>query len=188
MTRLNLRAILFGLLAMLGCGSSFATVITYETTQLGGSTWRYDYVVTNDTLGTPIEEFAIFFELGRYANLTALGLPGDWDGFVAQPDPLLPDDGFIDVLTFAGGVLTGDSLGAFSIVFDWLGDAAPGSQRFDIIDPLSFTTLDSGFTTRAATPPTSAPEPSVLVMLGLALLAFAVSRRRTARAESRDHA
>jgi len=181
--------ILVGLLGMLSCSPSFATFIKYEASQVGGSTWRYDYTIENDSLGAPIDEFTIFFGLDQYANLTGLGLPTGWDGFIAQPDPLLPDDGFIDVLALSGGVLPGQSLGAFSIVFDWLLDGAPGSQRFDIIDPASFTTIDSGFTSLASsTPPvTEVPEPAPLALFGAGLLAIVALRRR-ARAGTRAHA
>lgn len=178
--------VLAGVFAMLCSAPSFATVITYEATQLGDTTWRYDYSVDNDTLSTPIEELTLFFGLGQYANLTDLGTPSDWDGFVAQPDPLLPDDGFIDVLALAGGVLPGQSLGGFSIVFDWLLGGTPGAQRFDIIDAVSFTVIESGFTTLRS-PPASVPEPGSLALFGTALLAFWVVRRRRERLEIGAH-
>ena len=178
---------LVGVLAMLCSAPSLATVIAYQATQLSDTSWRYDYSVDNATLGTPVEEFTIFFGLGEYANLTALSAPDGWDGFIAQPDPLLPDDGFIDVLALTSGVPAGQGLGGFSIVFDWLMDGTPGAQRFDIIDPLSFTVLESGFTTLASQP-TSVPEPSSLALFGTALLGFVVSRRRRERQESGVHA
>ena len=173
--------VLVGMVAMLCAAPGFATVITYQATQLSGTTWRYDYSVDNDTaatsLGVPIEEFTIFFGLDQYANLAALSTPEGWEGYVAQPDPLLPDDGFIDVLALSGGVLSGQGLGGFSIVFDWLLAGTPGAQRFDIIEPLSFTTLESGVTTLAS-PQASVPEPSSLALFGTALLGFALVRRQ----------
>jgi hypothetical protein len=71
-------------------------------------------------------------------------------------------------------------------MFDWLLDGAPGSQRFDIIDPTSFALIDTGFTSLAA-PATSVPEPAPLALFGVGLLAFALLRRR-APAENRVHA
>src|SRR4051812_48193473 len=75
-----------------------ATAITYDTTNVSGSTWRYDYSVSNDTLGAPLSELTLYFQLNQFQNLHTLGAPAGWDGLIAQPDPLLPDNGFVDFL------------------------------------------------------------------------------------------
>jgi len=181
------RHLLIGLLAILTSGQSFATSITYEATQLSGNTWRYDYTVDNDTLGAAIGELTFYFGLGDYANLGPLAMPSGWDGFIAQPDPLLPDDGFIDLLALDGGLAPGQSLGGFSIVFNWLAAGTPGSQPFDIIEAISFTTLESS-STALATPATPVPEPPALLLFLIGLLSFAWLRRRHTQVEVRANA
>lgn len=175
-----------GLASLLVSGHAAATAITYEVTQLDGDTWRYDYTLDNDTLGSTLGEFTVYFGLGDYFNLDALITPAGWTGFIAQPDPLLPDDGFFDLLATNGGIPAGQSLGGFSIVFDWLASGTPGSQRFDIIEPESFTTLESGLTIRASAS-TSVPEPSSLLLLIAGLVTISWMQRRRACTQGDAH-
>ena len=148
-----------------------ATVINYNAVNLSGDTWRYNYSITNDTLSQDIKEFTIWFDLGLYDNLSILNSPLDWDSIAIQPDARIPAEGFFDSLALSSGVAVGESLSGFSVVFDWLGQNTPGSQFFEIIDPFSFNTIDSGFTTEIVDTP-SVPEPSVLLLLipGLLLI------------------
>jgi len=157
-------------------GSSvWATTINYNLTNIAGNTWEYTYTVSNDTLGIAIEEFTTFFAVGDYQNLVATATPVDWDPLVIQPDPGLSDDGFYDALDLtAVGIAVGDSLGGFSVQFDFLGTGTPGNQHFVIIDPITFDVLDSGFTQVSAV-----PVPAALWLFGsgiLALLGFVRGR------------
>lgn len=153
-------------------GSAQAAFIEYATTDLGGGSWRYDYTVGQEAdLAFDVEEFAIFFDLGLYSNLSLAGTPEGWDGLVAQPDPFLPDNGFADWLALGSGIAPGSSLGGFSVLFTWLGPGTPGSQTFDIIDPITFDVLRSGVTTPV-------PEPGTLGLLGLGMAGMAFARRR----------
>lgn len=137
---------LVGLILLLSLSSSYATTIIYGVTNITGNTWEYTYNVANDTLGIDIEEFTIFFDAALYENLSVTSAPTDWDPLAIQPDPALPDDGFYDALALVVGIAPGDSLGGFGVQFDFLGTGAPGSQFFEVIDPFTFATLDSGFT------------------------------------------
>ena len=120
---------------------AMAAVITFDASNVGGNTWQYDYVVANDSLGSDIEEFSIFFAPGSYENLSVFGTPVDWDSLVVEPDVEIPDDGWLDALALAGGIAPNSSLGGFSVRFDWLGQGAPGSQEFAIIDPSAASNL-----------------------------------------------
>jgi len=80
---------------------------------------------------------------------------------LVQPEPLLLFDGYYDALTLGSGIPVGQSVGGFSVAFDWLGVGTPGPQPFDIVDPYTFETLHAGTTT---------PEPGTLALLALLLL------------------
>lgn len=153
-----------------------ASIITYSATNTSGSEWRYDYVVTAEAAEASLDEFTIFFDapFAASANLRGLTVAAGWDGLIQQPDDLLPDHGLIDVFALGAGIDAGNSLGGFSVLFDWFGPGAPGSQAFDIIDAATFAVLRSGFTTPAAV--ASVPEPGTTVLLALALVCLLAHR------------
>lgn len=145
-----------------------AATITYETTHIGGTQWRYDYRVSNDILPTPIEEFSIFFSNGLYANLLDVSTASGWNILVIPPDSAIPASGFLDALAMAGGVFPSATESGFSIAFDYLGSGTPGSQDFSIVDPTSFDQLCGGNTSMLV----AVPIPSMvwLLIAGLPLL------------------
>lgn len=166
-----LSVFLLGLLFF--AANNYATTITGTLTNLNGNRWEVNYSVTNDTLGGPIEEFTIWFDLGLYDNLSVVSTPPDWDPLVIQPDPFIPDDGFYDALALISGISSSASLDGFTLAFDWLGSAAPTSQFFEVVDPFNFNVLDSGQTSLTVTDPTTPmPEPhsGILILTTLLLL------------------
>ena len=156
------------LLGLWSISISHAALITFDATNIAGNTWLYDYTVEN-TGGFDIEEFSIYFDYTLYENLVNESAPANWDPLAVQPDTGLPDDGFYDALALVAGIASGDTLSGFSIQFDYLGANAPGSQPYDIFDPISFNVLASG-NTQSATQ--TVPEPAIfwLLLSGLGLL------------------
>jgi hypothetical protein len=138
------------------------TQIHYQTTDLGSGRWQYTYDVYNLSLPQGIDEFTIWFGVGPYAHLaieTQNPPAADWDEVIWQPEPLLGDDGGYDALAKNLNIGIGQHVYGFAVSFDWLGTDLPGSQFYEIIDPVDFHTIDSGFTT--------IPEPATLLLLGL---------------------
>lgn len=152
-------------------------MITYEVANLGGTSWRYDYQLANDSLSLPVDEFALYFDVSLYRDLRDAAGPAGWDLLVAQPDPALPDDGFLDALALLQPLAPGATLGVFSITFDFLGAGAPGAQSFQFLDSSTFQLLDAGVTQLRT--PATVPEPSSLVLLLVALVAMGASALRT---------
>jgi len=144
------------------------TQIWYSAEELAGGRWQYNYEVANISLTVPIQEFTIWFEHGLYENLAVetppVLPPAGWDEMVIQPEPVLEDDGAYDAKALTGGIEAGWTAGPFVVAFDWLGDSImPGSQFYEIIDPVTLETIDSGMTTFI-------PEPATMVLLGLGAL------------------
>lgn len=151
-----------------------STGISYETVEIGGGQWQYLYTVSNISLPVLIEEFSIYFDYGLYSNLSIAGSLTGWDQIIWQPEPVLDDPGGYDALTLSSnsGIGIGQSVTGFGVNFTWLDQDTPGSQYYEIIDPLTFATIDSGYTV-----PIPEPGTCSLVLSGLMLLS-----RRNARA------
>lgn len=134
------------------------TQICYEATDLGSERWEYAYDVKNISLTEGIEEFTIWFDYGLYDNLlvSTPATPPDWDQIVWQVDPVLEDAGGYDALATNLEIAIGENIGGFSVTFDWLGIGEPGSQYYEIIDPVTFGTIESGYTV---------PEPATCLLL-----------------------
>jgi hypothetical protein len=145
------------------------TQISYISEELGANRFQYTYTVTNINLSEPIEEFTIYFDCGLYDNLvidTQPPLSVNWDEIIIQPEPVLSDDGIYDALST--GICQGQSISGFSVSFDWFGTDNPGIQFYEIINPVSFETIDSGFTV---------PEPASVFLLTAGYLILIKNKR-----------
>ncbi len=154
------------------CGSSASgpgSGIFYTLDDLGGGHYQYNYRLTNLSLSNPVSEVTILFDHALYANLatTTDPAPAGWDdGDIIQPRPLTTPQvtGQYNIWATGGGLLIGQSAKFFSVTFDWLSTDIPGGQPYEIVDPLTWETVASGYTI---------PEPLsvALLMAGTVLLA-----------------
>jgi hypothetical protein len=163
-----------GLISLLSTPAN-STAIKYTLDNLGGSLFQYNYTLVNDTLGFDVDQFSVYFDLGLYENLSVSASPSLWDSLVIQPDSTVPADGFFDTVSLGPVVVPGDSLGGFSVSFEWLGGATgPGDQNFELFDA-GFNVIDSGRTMDGRA---SMPVPASLSLLALGMVGVWASRRR----------
>jgi len=171
------KAIKFAMVVLfffLFASNAFGVILTnihYDVELIDPGRWQYTYEVKNLSLAEGIEEFTIWFDHGLYENLlieTQHPLALEWDEIVIQPEIVFEDDGFYDSISLTGPILSGESVGDFSVSFDWLGVGMPGSQLYEIIDPGTFEAIDSGSTI---------PEPATFLLLGIGALALRTKRK-----------
>jgi hypothetical protein len=147
---------------------TLSTKIRYETTGLGFGRWEYTYDVKNKSLIEGIEEFTIWFDYDLYENLsveTPEPPADDWDEIVVEAEPIFQDDGYYDSLALGVGIGIGQTVRGFSVSFDWLDTGQPGPQFYEIIDPVTFETIDSGWTVPI-------PESATILLLGIGSLSL----------------
>lgn len=146
--------------------------MTYEAQQLSVTRWQYTYTIQNNGLIEGISAFTIWFDEMLYADLSVESsavITQNWDQELAQPDSLLLDDGFYDVLETAGPILIGQVVTGFSVAFDWLGDNAPAEQNFEVFNPMDYS--------QPVTTGSTVPEPATMSLLALGTVVLLRRRR-----------
>jgi len=142
-----------GLICMIFCHFASATVISYDLLDLGNNRFECIYVVKNDDLRTPIKQFTLSFDEDYYGNIqvtSGAAISVNWDEIILLPTGLgVPFE--YDALTLADGIGLGQSVGGFSVSYDWFGTGLPGKQPFEIINPSNSQPIYSGNTVPEAT-------------------------------------
>ena len=149
-----------------------ATMIEYNLVDLGSDKYRYEYAVTNDTLGANLGLFDILFDPVFYDE-ASLALASDasiaasWNESFFTSAPGV--DATYDAFALGSGIADGATLSGFAVEFTWLGLGLPGTQPFEIYDPISFALIGQGFTSLASSGPgpTPIPEPTTLLLVAL---------------------
>lgn len=166
------RKILLGLVLVTAfCRASNATLIDYTVNDLGGNSFEFVYTVVNDTLQIPIEQFTIWFDEALYDNLqitTQSPLADAWDEIILGSPGFGIPIGY-DALTLNTGIAAGDSTAGFTVTATWLGQGQPENQSFEIIDPDTSQTIDSGQTI---------PEPVTMLLLTCGLIGLRVRNKK----------
>ena len=158
-----------------------AATVEYESTFLGGSQWQYNYTVTNDISAPAIGAINILFG-NEYIDLQIFGSPADSMGEILQPtwtDPLSATWAGYDwgIENFTVLIAPGESLGGFSVQFNWFGTTDPLGQEFEIFD-VNWGYLGDGFATLGGgTQTPDIPEPGTLMLFGMGLAGLAAYYR-----------
>lgn len=168
------RAFLVLVVALLGARAE-AALVTYAATPLGGSDWRYDYIVANDgSITSEIALFDILFDPEVYAE-ASLTIASDaavasaWNQQILASGIGVP--AAFDALAIGAGIATGANVSGFAVTFTWLGEGTPGAQPVEIWDADTFALLGTTTTTPI-------PGPATAWLLATAVAAGALRARR----------
>ena len=163
--------------------SARGSTITYGVTNLADNTWEYNYTIFNVTLGVDIEEFTVYFDADDFESLIVGTAPAGWNPVAVEPlnDPFDPDGYYDAFAELAAPIAPGDSLGGFTVTFDYLLSGTPGSQFFEIVmfnnSTFDFDVIDSGQTIAASV----VPIPAAIWLFGTALIGLVgFSKRKKA--------
>ncbi len=166
----------FLLAAVLAAPGAHAAVISYQVTNVSGSTWRYDYSVANDdTITSEVRLFDILFDPALYSEATltivsGAGIDAGWDQLILASGIGVP--AAYDVLATGAGIGNGQAVSGFAVTFTWTGAGEPGAQQFEIYDPDTYALLGAGATTPVV------PAPASLWLMGTSLLAAGLRARK----------
>ena len=144
--------------------------VIFDVMQIGSDQWQYSYTVQNPDSAFVIEEFTVFFGADLYDNISIEGIQPpspEWDVLVWN-SAFAGSPGGYDALSTGSGISQGQAVSGFLVTFDWLGSGLPGSQYYEVVNPLNYSQiLESGWTTSAVIP---APSALALAVSGLAFL------------------
>lgn len=171
-------------LAMLSALPSLAHAASVSASYslLSGNTWQASFNFSNGPADPTAFGLTVFFDPTNYANLSNPVAPANWDPLVTQPDALLGDGSFdVYALTPAAALQPGQTLGGYSVRFDFLGTGTPGRLDYEFysLENGSFVSLQTGQTVTV-----TVPEPTTLWLGAAALVGLVgTSRRKVATPE-----
>ncbi len=153
-----------------------AAQISGQYNPLSGNAWQLSLTVSNDGSLSSIPGFSVYFDSTLFSNLASPLAPATWDPLLLQPIPGIAD-GLFDAYVYddADALTPGQSIGGFSLTFDYLGSGAPGALPFEIYEidlAGNFVLLGDGTVTIQAV-----PEPASLWLTALGLAALPLVRK-----------
>ena len=202
---LNVVAPLFFIVCLVQAAG--AAAIDYTAEHLSDNRWQYNYSITNGLETTNIGGFIVYFEYDLYMDLELKfsgdtvqgnrldGWQGDGEIYVYMPQSFMGINENGELVVTMGTdawLMPGDTLGGFSVSFEWLGSGDPGSQLFKIFDD-SFMCLPDDLHTQEYVSSqtrgdlTDAPEPQTFVLLGAGLAGLVAYRLRNTRHKAGRH-
>ncbi|WP_438864045.1 hypothetical protein [Neptunicella sp.] len=172
-----MKNIALGIILLMVSALAKASLIERQLSHQSNNRWVAEYRLTNNSLSADIEEFSLYYDFGLFDNLQLVAAPDGWDDnpFIDNPfqNSGFEFDGIVDFLVDVGaaGIASGETLGGFMVSFDWLGQGEVADQAFEILDPATFSIIDSGTTLQV-----SVAEPAMMLLYLLGLIALFVPR------------